>query len=342
MKYILALGILLIILLCLSACETLHVPDYKGKKSSHFDGKKFHDPNRAPMGNFWKLMWYKWTNKRAKWPTIEPTENTRLYKNKVYDEIQYQQINHGTVLVQHAGLNILTDPVYSKRASPFQWIGPKRYRQAAIPFEKLPPIDVVMISHDHYDHLDIKTLQRLRDQNNPRILVGLGMKAFLAKFDLTNVEEMDWQEVHQMEQVKFTFLPCKHWSNRFASPFKSLWGSWMISSPTKQIYFAGDTGFSNHFQDIKDTFQNIDLALIPIGAYVPRFFMKHVHMAPEDAMKAHQVLNPSRSLAIHWGTFQLTEEGMFDPIDELQVLKDSLKIDNFDYDRAHDMYYKMD
>jgi len=338
-NYIVIAALILSVVLFFYGCKTLHVPKYNGPVTERWDGKQFNNANGNEMGDFRELMRYQRKNKRAKWEIVENKVDVSEHYPSVDNEIRYKQINHATILVQHTNVNILTDPVYSKRASPFQWTGPKRHRQPAIDFDNLPEIHVVVISHDHYDHLDVATLKRLSERDAPTIYVGLGTKAFLEKFKIKNVVEMDWNEKRQHDGVEITFLPAKHWSNRFLSPRKTLWGSWMFSSAQRNIYFAGDTGYDQHFKDIKREFGTIDLALIPIGAYKPRFFMQHVHMAPEDAYLAHQDLQPEVSFAIHWGTFQLTHEGMFDPIDELQVILDQHGDESFHYDRDHDQLY---
>ncbi len=339
--YLLFLLLIVTIGLTFYGCKVLHVPTYKGPITERWDGKKFSNPSGNEMGDFRALMQYQLKNKRSKWDVIKNHIKPFDYKAYNHSSIYYKQINHATVLVQHAGLNILTDPVYGKRASPFSWSGPKRNRPAAIPFEDLPKIDLIVISHDHYDHLDVPTLKKLNERDTPMIYVGLGMKAYLEKFKIKNVVEMDWGDKTEQNGMSIHFLPAKHWSNRFLSPRKTLWGSWMFTTSSKTIYFAGDTGYDDHFKQIKKDFPTIDLALIPIGAYEPRFFMQHVHMAPEDAYKAHQDLASKKSFAIHWGTFQLTHEGMFDPIDELQVILDQHNDEAFHYDRQHDQYYEI-
>jgi L-ascorbate metabolism protein UlaG (beta-lactamase superfamily) len=276
------------------------------------------------------VKWVDITNEEVKHVAIE---------ERVGDSIKYKLINHATLLIQHKNVNIITDPVYVKRASPFPNLGgPKRYRNPSIPYEKLPPIDIVLISHDHYDHLDLLTLKRISDDHNPIIYVGLGLKAYLSRFGIQNLVEMDWEDAVDVLGLKLTFLYARHWSNRGFSPYKTLWGSYMIQSEEKTIYFAGDSAMDRHFEEINQAFPNIDLAFIPIGAYVPRSFMQLVHMPPEDAILAHKALNPKLSVAIHWGTFQLTGEGMYDPIDELQAIADQESITNFIYDRHHDQY----
>ncbi len=322
----------------LYSCRMLCVKTYVGPKSDHFNGRRFIHPDGNKMGSFGELMRYQITQKKAKWPTIDATLPQPSIMSAVHDEIRFKVINHATVLLQHQGVNILTDPVFGKRASPFRWSGPKRHRPPSLSLEELPKIDIVLLSHDHFDHLDVASLKVIVQKWDPKIFVGLGLKSYLAKFGIMNVIEMDWQQNIDYLGLQLTFLPAKHWSNRGFSPFKTLWGSFMISSLTRNIYFAGDTGYYSHFEEIKAAFPKIDLALIPIGAYIPRSFMQFVHMPPEDAMKAHRILAPRLSVAIHWGTFQLTGEGMFDPIDLLQELMDQEGIDNFIYDRDHNQY----
>lgn len=324
--------------LSICSCHMLSVRKYDGSVSDHFDGKKFIHADGNKMGSFRDLMRYQMTHKRTKWPRIDTVLPQPSIVHVAYDEIRYKVINHATVLLQHHGVNVLTDPVFGKRASPFTWLGPKRHRPPALSIDELPKIDIILLSHDHFDHLDIASLKILVSKWNPKIFVGLGLKTYLAKFDLTNVVEMDWQQQIDYMGLKLTFLPAKHWSNRGFSPFRTLWGSYMITSPTRHIYFAGDTGFYSHFEDIKVAFPTIDLALIPIGAYIPRSFMKYVHMPPEDAIKAHKILNPRLSVAIHWGTFQLTGEGMYEPVDLLQSLLNKEGILNFTYDKEHNQY----
>ncbi len=342
-NYFLFLLLIIFVGIFFYGCKTFNVPNYEGPLTDRWDGKRFNNPGGNEMGDFRELMRYQRKNKKGVYEVI-PAQDYQEIDFDAADKtaIYYKQINHATVLVQHEGKNILTDPVYSKRASPFSFAGPKRFREPSIPFDKLPKIDIVVISHDHYDHLDVKTLKKLSERDAPTIYVGLGTKAFLEKFQIKNVVDMDWGDKQDNDSIIISFLPAKHWSNRFLSPRKTLWGSWMFSSKNKNIYFAGDTAYDNHFKAVKEEFSTIDLALIPIGAYKPRSFMEHVHMPPEAAFQAHKDLEPSTSFAIHWGTFQLTHEGMFDPINELQEIIDKENDNRFHYDTHHDQYYKID
>lgn len=310
-----------------------NVQTYKGEISDHFDGKKFSNMGGEGLGNIKALLKHNFTNKKARWAFQNESANhkSKISNFNVSGEVRYYHINHASILIQIDGINILTDPVYMKRASPFKSIGPKRFRKPGIPLEFLPKIDLVVLSHDHFDHLDIDALQKLQKRDNSLMYVGLGLKAYLKKFDLSNVEEMDWHQTINFESLDITFTPTIHWSNRGFSPRKTLWGGFMIKGSVN-VYFVGDTAYGKYLKDIKEQYGRIDLAFVPIGAYIPRDFMLHVHMDPDQATQAHLDLEADESYAIHWGTFQLTHEGMFDPIDELKVACAEKGINNFYYD----------
>ena len=224
-------------------------------------------------------------------------------------------IGHATLLVQMGGMNILTDPHFTGRASPFSWLGPERRVPPAIPLEELPHIDLVVLSHNHYDHLDQESVVRLNAQPGgaPRFLVPLGLQAWFAAQGITNVREMDWWESDQVGGLRAHFVPVQHWSARTRfDKDETLWGGWVLEDPAFKFFFAGDTGYSKDFRDIRERLGPLDLAALPIGAYAPRWFMKSMHVNPEEAVQIHRDLEARFSIAVHWGTFQLTDE----PIDE--------------------------
>ncbi len=231
-------------------------------------------------------------------------------------------VGHATTLIQIDGVNILTDPVWSKRVSPFSFIGPQRVRPPGVRFEHLPPIDAILVSHDHYDHLDIPTLKRLSQTNQPRVFVGLGLEPLLKSKKIAGGTEMDWwQSVELSNGVRVTSVPARHWSGRgVRNRNRTLWGGYVIEGKSGTIYFAGDTGYGVHLERIAERFPSIRLALLPIGAHLPRWFMKAQHMSPEDAVRAHQLLRPVTSIGIHFGTFPLADEGERQPIDELAAV----------------------
>ena len=231
-------------------------------------------------------------------------------------------VNHSTFYMQIDGLAILTDPIWSDFCSPVQGLGPKRQHAPGIELESLEALDVILISHNHYDHLDVPTLKELIKRFNPKIFVPKGDGALISSLGATHVKEFSWWDEESVEGVDFTFTPAEHFSGR--NPFdqnKSLWGGWLIGAHEHKIFFAGDTGYSYHFKEIKDFAGKIDLALLPIGAFRPRWFMKPVHMNPEDAVKAHLLLDAERSLGMHFGTFKLADDLAVDALCELEVAK---------------------
>jgi N-acyl-phosphatidylethanolamine-hydrolysing phospholipase D len=232
-------------------------------------------------------------------------------------------IGHASVLVQSGGLNILTDPVFSERASPVTFLGPKRAQPPGIALDDLPAIDVVVISHNHYDHLDRWSAVQLneRAQGRTLFLVPLGLKAFLQKHGISHVIELDWWDVHRHEGVDFQLVPVQHWSARgLGDRNQTLWGGWAVFAPDLRWYFSGDTGYAAHFAETRERLASrmregvlFDIALLAIGAYEPRWFMAEQHMNPPEAVRAHKELGARRSLGIHWGTFELTDESLDEP-----------------------------
>jgi N-acyl-phosphatidylethanolamine-hydrolysing phospholipase D len=231
-------------------------------------------------------------------------------------------IGHATVLVQLGGINVLTDPVFSERASPVSFVGPKRAQAPGLSLAELPRIDAVVISHNHYDHCDSASLQALNAQPGgpPLFLVPLGLKALLADLGITNAVELDWWQQHTLGGVDIVLTPVQHWSARgLTDRLKTLWGGYALFARDFQVFFAGDTGYSRDFADIRERFaarqgeRGFDLALLPVGAYEPRWFMTEQHVNPEEAVRIHRDLRARRSLGIHWGTFELTDEPLDEP-----------------------------
>lgn len=313
------------ILFFTSACsggETV-IPTKHKYTSAPVNGDRFQNLEPFPEKSFFTLLKWRLFGSRGKWPKWIETPTTIPEKKVVGEELNFTVINHATVLIQYQGLNILTDPHYSERSSPISWTGPKRVRNPAIKFEDLPPIDVVLISHNHYDHLDIPTLQRLRDHSNPKIFVGLKNGELLKENELTNFEEMDWWQGVHIGPLKFIFVPAQHWSARGLSDrFQTLWGGFYIRGPKKSVYFAGDTGYGKFFSMISEKLGPPDLSFIPIGAYEPRWFMKDSHINPKEAVIAHHELGSRFSVGIHFETFQLTDEDFDAPRKEFKAAWD--------------------
>lgn len=223
-------------------------------------------------------------------------------------------IGHSTVLVQLDGVTFLTDPAWSNRIGPFSgMIGVRRFTPPGIPFEQLPPIDLVLISHDHYDHLDEPTVRRLARVFNPRFIVPLGVKSWLQDRGIMNVSELDWGESISFKALQIVCTPAQHVSGRtLADGGHRLWSSWAVIG-SKRFYFAGDTGYAPHFETIGRILGPFDLAALPIGSYSPRFIAKPIHLSPEDALQAFRDLRAAKFLGIHWGTFELAQEPYDEP-----------------------------
>jgi len=234
-------------------------------------------------------------------------------------------IGHATVLAQLGGLNVLTDPIFSQRASPLSFVGPARAQKPGLWLHELPHIDLVLISHNHYDHLDDDSVRALAAQAGgaPLFVVPLGLKAWFAQRDITRVVELDWWQSHKVGDVEVVLTPVQHWSGRsLADRNETLWGGYALFAAQLHLFFAGDTGFSKDFADIRERFAErqgvgqgggFDIALLPIGAYEPRWFMQRQHVDPDEAVRIHRDLGAKASLGIHWGTFELTDESLDEP-----------------------------
>ena len=243
-------------------------------------------------------------------------------------------IGHASFLIQVDGINILTDPHLTKRASPVVFAGPSRTTPPGLKIEDLPEIDVIVISHNHYDHLDYQTIlsiTRKQINNQPLILVPLKLKKLLESFGARNVKELGWWDTTSFKNLTIHSVPVQHWSNRSFNTNKTLWCGWVFENANFKSIFVGDTGYSKDFSAIQKKFGYMDLSLIPIGAYAPRWFMKDHHCSVEEAIQIHKDLNSKKSIAMHWGTFQLTDEPMDEPIKLLKKLtdKENLTSDEF-------------
>jgi len=233
------------------------------------------------------------------------------------EKVTLTWIGHATVLLQLKGKNILTDPHFSERASPVQWAGPKRVVPPGIPFQELPPIHMVVISHDHYDSLDKQTILKLHQREGgekTRFIVPLGLKGWFEGLGIKRVTELDWWDRLEEADLTVTAVPVQHWSKRgLSARNKTLWAGWVIQANDFRFFFAGDTGFAPHFKEIGSKLGPFDLSAIPIGAYEPRWFMRNYHINPEEALQIHLDVRSKKSVGIHWGTFILTDEPLDEP-----------------------------
>ncbi|MDR7270019.1 N-acyl-phosphatidylethanolamine-hydrolyzing phospholipase D [Pelomonas saccharophila] len=252
-------------------------------------------------------------------------------------------IGHATVLAQLGGLSLLTDPIFSERASPLSFAGPKREQPPGVALAELPHIDAVLVSHNHYDHLDLASCRALARQpaGSPLFVVPLGLQAWFRARGIERVVELDWWQAEQLDGLDIVLVPAQHWSARGLNDrMKTLWGGFAAFAPDCQLFFAGDTGYSRDFTDIRERFAErqhssqgggFDIALIPIGAYEPRWFMQNQHVNVEEALKIHADLGAKRSLGVHWGTFELTDEALDEPPRQLERQRAALGLAEGDF-----------
>ncbi len=286
--------------------------------SDHFDGRRFVNPGApGPLGFRDFLRWRR-TSSPGPWPEWVSVPPGRAPERRV-DDLRITHVNHSTVLIQMNGVNVLTDPVWSERVSPVGWAGPRRHRAPGIRFEDLPPIDVVLISHNHYDHLDVPTLSRLAAEHRPRVVVPLGLQGMVTAAGLRQVTELDWWGTAPVgAAMKITSVPARHFSGRgLRDRDRTLWCGFVIEGPAGAVYFAGDTGWGKHFSEIRTRLGAMRLALLPVGAFLPRWFMGPVHLSPDEAVRAHRVLEAGISVGIHYGTFNLADDGYSEPASAL-------------------------
>lgn len=294
---------------------------YAGPESDHFDGKKFHNIPPGPDHSTMEMLKWSFNRKEGYWPGWISSEYGPKPPERVAEgQLRITLVNHSTVLLQVDGINILTDPVWSTRVGPLPWLGVKRHRNPGIRFEDLPPIDVVIVSHNHYDHMDVPTLKRLADKYNPRILVGLGNSAYLSRRGVKGVQDVDWGDTLGIGNgIRILSVPTRHWSARARNDKRNtLWTAYIIQSGSGSIYFAGDTGDGPQFAAAGAQYGPFKLALLPIGAYRPEWFMSRSHMKPGEAVRAARDLKAETSIAIHYGTFALADEGESEPVADLK------------------------
>jgi L-ascorbate metabolism protein UlaG (beta-lactamase superfamily) len=291
--------------------------------NDHCDGKRFFNPGIVTGKSFADFLRWRRTRKPALWPQWIADDDRPMPQELYASECSVTFIGHATFLLRFPGFAILTDPVFSDRASPVGWMGPKRVRAPAIALENLPKIDVVLLSHNHYDHMDLPSLRQIRDRWNSLIVTGIGNGAYLAAKGVRNVIELDWWErTEPLPGLGVVYVPSQHWSRRRLWDTNSmLWGGHVVEAGGARIYFAGDTGFPAQFAEIARRLGPPDIALLPIGAYEPRWFMAPQHMNPDEAVRAHLDLGAQLSVAMHFATFPLTDESIDAPAAALVVAR---------------------
>jgi L-ascorbate metabolism protein UlaG (beta-lactamase superfamily) len=304
---------------------------YSGPPSDHFNGEFFFNPSGGLPGSGRGVIHWLANRKPGpwrKWIDVPPSPIPPECVDR--GALRATFIGHSTVLIQLEGINILTDPIWSMRASPVSFAGPKRHRAPGIPFDRLPKIDLVIQSHDHYDHFDVPTLRRISAQWHPKFAVPLNVAQRLISKKIavdSQVAELDWWQSAQFsDSVRITAVPARHFSGRgLRDRNKTLWCGYVIETPSGSVLFAGDTAYGPHFAEIRERFPKIRLAFIPIGAYRPQWFMGPVHVSPADAVRAHKDVGAATSIGIHFGTFHLADDGEEEPVTELRRALDQEK-----------------
>jgi L-ascorbate metabolism protein UlaG (beta-lactamase superfamily) len=285
--------------------------------SDHFNGRRFVNPNGSagqPLSAVLRML----REPRTPWPAQvdEPLQRPPALDGAA---AVVTFIGHSTFLIQTPVGNVLTDPMYSLRAGPLNLLGPQRVRQPAVPFDDLPPIAMVLLSHNHYDHCDRRTLARIAARFDPVVITPLGNGPLVRAAGVRRVEELDWWEEAKTATLPVTLTPAQHFSAR--TPLdrnRALWGGFVLVVGRARIFFAGDTAYAGFFREVRQRFGPPDLALLPIGAYEPRWFMQAVHMNPAEAVQAHLDLEAAASVGMHFGTFRLTTEGIDEPLRALE------------------------
>ena len=295
-------------------------PGHRGARSDHFDGERFFNPDGSAGRSFADAWRWRRTRAPEPWPHWRDYAPLVQLPDRVAEgEIAVTFINHASFLVQLPGVNLLCDPVYARRASPVQWAGPQRVHAPGVPFEQLPRIDLVFVSHNHYDHLDLIALRRLRQAHAPLFVTGLGNGAFLREQGIAPVQELDWWQQMSWREARLTFTPAQHWSARGpGNRNRTLWGGLSLKRLARSVYFSGDTAHAPLFEELRRRLAAPDVALLPIGSYEPRWFMREQHMNPEEAVLAHRALGARLSIACHFGCFALADEGIDAPLIALE------------------------
>ena len=291
-------------------------------RTDHYDGERFFNPTGRPAQPFTAVPRL-YREPRTSWPArVETPVRAPAALDGAAAVLTF--IGHSTFLIQTATGTLLSDPMYSERAGPFNIVGPRRVRRPAVELEALPPISTVLLSHNHYDHCDLATLRKLASRFDPLVVTPLGNGALVRSAGIRRVEELDWWQTSAQAPMPITLTPAQHFSAR--GPFdrnRALWGGFLFPAGERRIYFAGDTGYGGLFHEIRRRLGAIDLALLPVGAYEPRWFMQPIHMNPAEAVQAHFDLEVATSVGMHFGTFQLTTEGLDEPLHALDEACDA-------------------
>jgi L-ascorbate metabolism protein UlaG (beta-lactamase superfamily) len=278
----------------------------------HFDGERFFNPDAPQSRGFLAVVRWKLSSRTEQSPAfvsdVVPSVPPRTVEASA---LRLTLVNHSTVLMQCQECNLITDPVWSERVSPLSWAGPRRHRSPGVRWEDLPAIHLVLLSHNHYDHLDLPFLRKLAARREAEFVVPSRVSNLLESQNIGPVHELDWGDSISLRGLTIHSVPALHFSGRgLFDRNRTLWCGYTIEAGTGILYFAGDTAYGDHFAAIRKRFGPPRLALLPIGAYKPRWMMSRVHMDPDEAVRAHESLGAETSVAIHHGTFQLTDESI--------------------------------
>lgn len=299
----------------------------------HHDGRRFFNPY-APHGrSLREVRQWQRTRKKEPWPAHVEVAPLPPPARAAPGLIAATFIGHSTFLVQIGGICVLTDPIWSERCSPVSFAGPRRVRRPGQSLDALPGVDLLLVTHNHYDHMDLPTLRKVQKRWRPCVATGLGNARHLAKAGIRSAVELDWWQSTERAGAVVTYVPAQHFSSRgLQDRNRSLWGGFVVEASGAAVYFAGDSGYCRCFAEIGQRFPRIDLALLPIGAYEPRWFMRQHHVNPAEAVLAHCELRPRRSLGMHFGTFQLTDEAIDAPLAALQTARVAAGITAAEFD----------
>ncbi len=309
-----------------AACTAAVLPYYRGPRTDHFNGKHFFNEEPFEEQQPSELARWQLDRHRGSWPDsaaiAEPSPPERVGGGV----LRVTMVNHATVLLQMDSLNILTDPVWSAKVGLEGQFGVRRHRPPGIPFDSLPHIDIVLISHDHYDHMDLPSLRRLQRRYHPRIITGLGNPGYLATQGIQGAEQLDWwQSASLAPGVRLTAVPARHWSGRSLSDrYERLWEGFVIEGARDTVYFAGDTGWGRMYRELRARWSRFTLALLPVAPFRPRWYMARKHLSPDDAVRAAIETRSAMVIPIHWGTFELGDDGESEAVDTLRAVVSSL------------------
>jgi L-ascorbate metabolism protein UlaG (beta-lactamase superfamily) len=327
---LLSLGVIFI-LASIAIDRLMRSSGYVGPQTDHFDGKKFFNyvvqfderVRKTADESVGRGSFLKWILNRPKNPWAWRKALVPLVRERVEGtELVMTYINHTTVLIQTAGLNIITDPIWAYRASPIGFMGPRRYQEAGMKLQDLPPIDLVLVSHNHYDHMDLGALRQISKKWKPKIYCPLGNAAFLARKGIPGARDMDWWQSQVVtDALTLDCVPAQHFASRAISDRnKTLWCGFILRVPAGLIYFAGDTGYGPFAKRIAEKYKNISWGLIPIGAYKPEWFMSEVHVSPDEAVRIHTELGIKTSIATHFGTFSLADDTQDEAVRRIETI----------------------